>query len=235
MVKAACSRFREFSVIGVTEAVCPSRHGAEREFTLDSRGLHQAPGMDGYSPGTSAMTLADRHIAGAFVLAMRAELATAPYGSPHAIGAARPEWLIVSRWGLAGECLSLSRTGVPALADDTAPANLHPRETFFGLRVPGSANETCFLLLRHLPAEIPVAGSFLPTDGFVRLAGPMSTLRLTAAGRHAHIRGRGTDGTLYGDVPCPPEDAEGATAWSIDATRRPWLGEFVERLPGRQN
>ncbi len=188
--------------------------------------------MDGYPPDKQAMSLTERRVAEAFVVAMRADMADAPYGAPFEARPPRPEWIIVSRWGLSAEYLSLSRTGQPAPGDGAAPPNLQPRETFFGVRTAGPAVEPCFLLLRHLPADLPVAGLFLPTDGFVRLAGPTSMLRLVGAGRHAHMLGRQNGVTLCADVPCPPEGAEGARAWNIAAYRQPWLGEFVERSIG---
>ncbi len=188
--------------------------------------------MDGYPHDKQAMSLTERRVAEAFVVAMRADLSDAPYGAPFEARPPRPEWVIVSRWGLSAEYLSLSRTGQPAPDDLAAPANLQPRETFFGVRTAGPAVEPCFLLLRHLPADMPVAGMFLPTDGFVRLTGPTAMLRLAAAGRHAHMLGRHNGAPLCADVPCPPEGAEGARAWSINARRQPWLGEFVERSIG---
>lgn len=188
--------------------------------------------MDGYPPENPAITLADRTVAEAFVLAMRAELAAAPYGAPYATDPPRSEWLIVSRWGAAAEYLTLSRTGIAAWDDGQAPEGLHPRETFLGVRVASPATEPCFLLLRHQPCSTPVAGDFLPSDGFVRLSGPTGALRLAAAGRHALLRGSCNGATVYADVPWPPEGAEGAEAWSISAMRRPWRGEFVERPLG---
>lgn len=185
--------------------------------------------MDGYPPDTPAITLADRSVAEAFVLAMRGELAEAPYSAPYAAHPPRAEWLIVSRWGMSAEYLTVSRTGVAASGEAQAPEGLHPRETFLGVRVASPDAEPCFLLLRHLPGGTPVAGDFLPTDGFVRLAGPTNALRLIAAGRHAHLRGQRNGAVVYGDVPCPPEGADGAQAWSISALRRPWRGEYVER------
>jgi hypothetical protein len=184
-------------------------------------------GLPQNRPPNPALGL-DSRIAEAFVLAMRAEVTLAPYGAPYVPQLVRPEWLIVSRWGAMSEYLSLSRTGVPAERDGVAPDSLQPRETFFGLRVAGPAVEPCFLLLRQLPPDMPVAGAFLPTDGFVRLTGPTTALRLMAAGRHAHVRGRCNGATRYADVPHPPPEAEGATAWSINAIRRPWLGDVID-------
>lgn len=188
--------------------------------------------MDGFPPDKQAISLTERRVAEAFVVAMRADLSDAPYAAPFEARPCQAEWIIVSRWGLSAEYLSLSRTGVAAPCDMAAPASLQPQESFFGVRTAGPAVEPCFLLLRHLPADMPVAGMFMPTDGFVRLTGPTSLLRLTAAGRHAHMLGRRNGQRLCADVPCPPEGAEGARAWSIAAERRPWLGEFVERAIG---
>ncbi len=185
--------------------------------------------MDGYPPEKQAMSVANRLVAEAFVLAMRADFAEAPYDAPYAARPAGSEWLIVSRWGPSAEYLSVSRTGVAAAGEGPAPDGLHPSLTMLGLRVPGPANEPSFLLLRHQPADVPVAGSFVPSDGFARLAGPTAMLRLTAAGRCAHLRGEAQGQPCFADVPQPPCGASGALAWSLSATRRPWLGDYVER------
>jgi hypothetical protein len=186
-------------------------------------------GMDGYPPDSPAITMADRTVAEAFVLAMRAELADAPYGAPYATEPAQREWLIISRWGQSAEYLTLSRTGIAADDSVQAPEGLYPRETFLGVRVASPPTEPCFLLLRHQPCGTAVAGDFVPSDGFIRLSGPTGALRLTGAGRHALLRGVRNGSTIYADVPWPPEGAAGAQAWAITAMRCPWRGEFVER------
>ena len=161
-----------------------------------------------------------------FVVAMRAGLSLSPYGVPHRAGRAVREWLIVCRWGLEGEYLSIARAG-PAEGADSAPPpeGLRPKATFLGLRLGGEGHH--FLLVRHLPPGVTVAGVFHPSDGIARLAGPAGALRLEAAGRYAHLRGERDRQEVRADVPDPPEGAAEATGWSLIGHRRPWMGEFL--------
>ena len=171
-----------------------------------------------------------------FVVAMQGCLALAPYGMPFRTAAPRREWLILCRWGMEGEYLSIARAGPAEAAVAGAPAGLRPRATFLGLRLaePG-AEGASFLLVRHLPPGVVLAGVFHPTDGIARLSGPGNALRLAAAGRHAHLRGarQREAGREMGreevraDVPDPPEGAAGATGWSLSGRRLPWIGEFL--------
>lgn len=168
-----------------------------------------------------------------FVMAMRGSLAFASYAAPHRTGPAAAEWLIVCRWGLEGEYLSIARAGpmeAPAGgADCGPPPGLRPRATFLGLRLGGKGQS--FLLVRHLPPGVTVAGVFHPSDGIARLSGPASALRLEAAGRFAHLRGERQRGEapeeVRADVPDPPEGAAEASGWSLTGLRQPWLGEFL--------
>lgn len=164
-----------------------------------------------------------------FVVAMQAVIELAPYDEPMHRVSTRTEWLIVSRWGGNGEFLSLSRTGV--MRDSlTAPDGLQPRTTFLGILLPPVAAEAdSFLMVRHLPAGILVAGAFAPSDGYARLAAGDSPLSLTAAGRYAHSRGAYQGQRMLHDIPHPPPHAASAFAWHVTAVRRPWSGEF---LPG---
>lgn len=167
-----------------------------------------------------------------FVHALRGTLAHGPYDAPFRTGRPRPEWLILARWGRQGEFLSVSFTGIAAPPQGEAPPDLQPRESFLGIALGGPAGGgRGFLLLRHLPPGLPVAGTFLPTDGYARLVGGGARLGLVAAGRHAHLRGSRDGQALRGDVPAPPEGAEGALAWSIVARRRTWIGD-VAGQPG---
>lgn len=161
-----------------------------------------------------------------FVVAMRARLSLSPYGAPHRVGRAAREWLIVCRWGLEGEYLSIARAG-PAEGPDARPPpeGLRPRATFLGLRLGGEGHH--FLLARHLPPGVTVAGVFHPSDGIARLAGPAGALRLEAAGRYAYLRGEREQQEVRADVPDPPEGAVEATGWSLTGLRRPWMGEFL--------
>ena len=179
-----------------------------------------------------------------FVVAMRGSFAFAPYGAPHRAGPAGGEWLIVCRWGLEGEYLSIARAGpAEVLENAPPPAGLRTQATFLGLRLGGAGAETkggaggetragdgegaSFLLVRHLPPGVTLAGVFHPSDGMARLTGPAGTLRLEAAGRFAHLRGERAQEEVRADVPDPPEGAAEATAWSLTGHRMPWLGEFL--------
>lgn len=120
------------------------------------------------------------------------------------------EWIVVARWGPAGEYLSLGRTSQAIVRAASAPIHLRPRETALAelLPRPDGAGPRTFLLSRDKPEAISVIGQFLPTDGCVRLLGSGTRLRLKAEGR-----------CLTG-----PSGA----AWRLDAVRVAWIGEFVE-------
>lgn len=182
-----------------------------------------------------------------FVVAMRGSFSLAPYGTPFRAGGgagtgqAQTTWLIVCRWGQEGEYLSIARAEGPD--QPLPPLGLRPQATFLGLRLAetrsriangqgngqdGQAGEgPSFLLVRHLPPGVSVAGVFHPTDGIARLTGPAGALRLDAAGRYAHLRGESQHAEIRADVPDPPEGAAEAMAWSLDARRLPWIGEFL--------
>ncbi len=119
----------------------------------------------------------------------------------------RYEWLIVSRWGPAGGHLSVARTFLDAPAGEP-PLQLTPRHTALGtlLRLP--AAPLVFLLAQALPDEITVAGEFGPAEGYVRLSGADTTLRLLMEGRCAGTCETGS--------------------WRAEAVRTPWMGEFFE-------
>jgi len=138
-----------------------------------------------------------------FVVAMRAAVTTAK-GKP------TWEWIIVSRWGAAGEYLSIGRTRVAAPSGKPAPIQLAPRQTALAsmLRLPPADGALTFLLTQHLPASMSVAGDFAPAEGYVRLAGHNGGLRLSIEGRCV---GRAI-----------------LSAWRVEAARAPWIGEFLE-------
>jgi hypothetical protein len=135
------------------------------------------------------------------------------------IGAGRPplsEWVIVSRWGTHGENLSIGWTALPASEGD-APIGLVPRQTAFAVRRERSSMWTpaTFRLAALLPDRVPVAGVFVPAQGYVRLYGSGSNLRLRS-------EGQGLQPGLRAD-------------WNIEAARAVWIGEFIEgrtRPPG---
>lgn len=136
-----------------------------------------------------------------FVVAMRAKL----------VAATRPsqfEWIIVSRWGTAGEYLSIAWTSLRANRGE-APIDLTPRQAVLAVRREQSKkwSPATFLLATSLPDEITVAGDFMPAEGYARLYGKDAGLRLRSEGWSA-----------------APEQR----AWHVEATRQPWIGEFIE-------
>ncbi|HUN39126.1 MAG TPA: hypothetical protein VMU81_02430 [Acetobacteraceae bacterium] len=139
-----------------------------------------------------------------FVVAMRATIVTAK-GEPAS------EWLIVSRWGAAGEHLSIGRTKVAAPPGKPAPIQLAPKQTSLAsmLRLPSAPDGApTFLFAQRLPASMSLAGDFSPAEGYVRLHGRGTGLRLMLEGRCV---GRAI-----------------LSAWRVEATREPWIGEFIE-------
>jgi hypothetical protein len=138
-----------------------------------------------------------------FVMAMRARLTTTR--RPR-----RDEWLIVSRWGVAGEYMSVGRTRFPALPGMDAPIDLRPRQTMLArlLRLPVKPGPHAFLFVRRKPESVSVAGGFAPTEGYVRLHRNGAMLLLCAEGR-----------CFAGALRSP---------WHIEAVRVPWIGEFFE-------
>jgi len=164
-----------------------------------------------------------------FLVAMRGSLCTGPYDAPHRQGPARAEWLILCRWGAEGEFLTIARAG-PAEGPPEAPPpmGLRPHTTLLGLRLGGAVDGEDFLLARHLPEGVTVAGTFQPSDGVVRLLGPAGALRLNAAGRSAFRRG---PGEALIDLPEPAAEAADSLSWRMEGRRVPWLGEFLAPAP----
>jgi hypothetical protein len=140
-----------------------------------------------------------------FVVAMRAKL-TNTSGTPHS------EWMIVSRWGLDGEYISIGWTYVSVGPGD-APIYLTPSRTALALQQQPSGvwNPTTFRLVPSLPEQLTVAGGFVPAEGYVQLYGSGQTLRMRS-------KGHGTE-------------ADSTSAWTIKATRAAWIGEFIEQKP----
>lgn len=138
-----------------------------------------------------------------FVMGMRARLTTT--WSP-----AWDEWIIVSRWGEAGEHLSVGRTKIPALPGQDAPIDLTPRQTALAslLRLPFDSGPPTFLFVQRQPVSVSVAGRFASAEGYVRLHGRDARSRLRAEGRCLAGASR--------------------PAWHIEAVRVAWIGEFIE-------
>jgi hypothetical protein len=119
------------------------------------------------------------------------------------------EWLIVTRWGIEGEYLSLARTCVPARGG-TAPIQLRPKQTALAVLQRSSPTETSsiFLFCRRPPMPVSVAGIFMPTEGKLRLHGYGATLRLSANGLGIGLMSN--------------------TAFRMRAVRASWFGEYIE-------
>jgi hypothetical protein len=161
---------------------------------------------------------------------MAAELTYGAYDSPVQLDRRSTEWVIVSVWGQEREYLTLSRTGIRVEAED-APPGLQPAFTHLGIllnRVMSGTEEISeYLLMRNQPADIPVAGVFHPTDGFVRVARKGGETLLTGHGRFAHSPGVLKGRPVVHDVPDPAPGAEAARSWHLTGSRRPWIGEFI--------
>lgn len=187
-----------------------------------------------------------------FVVAMRASIALACEGPPFRPDKRLTDWLIVSRWGVGAEYLTIAFSGVPTGDAEAAPIGLEPQATVLGRLAwedPASA-ESIFILLRKRPPGIPLAGEFMPVEGFARVArnSGNGALRLAAAGRHARCGGRaapsnegrasgnGHHAQGGGDAPAeqrrrpgfPGNGAVPGVAWRLSARQRPWIGEMVE-------
>lgn len=168
-----------------------------------------------------------------FVVAMTAEISFGAYETPmHRAHRAR-EWVIVAVWGTHHAFLTLSYTHVPApddlAPDDLAPDALQPRITHLGVLLSRVLNRdeqvSEYLLMRNRPADVPVAGVFSPTDGFVRVVQRGQTIEVVGHGRYAHAIGDLRGQRIVRDVPDPPPGLPLARAWHLTAGRRPWIGE----------
>ena len=125
-------------------------------------------------------------------------------------GVARHEWLIASRWGPRGSCLTVSRTLVSAKAAETAPLYLAPRWSavaLFDVRTDPSST-ACFVFLDRRPAGLPLAGKFAPARGRVRIEGDGHLIR------------------LRGNVDCVLRKSR--EDFQFDGARIDWVGEFIE-------
>ncbi len=164
-----------------------------------------------------------------FVVAMAAEVELARYGCPSKVLRRVGQWMIISRLAADGGVLTISNAGSIALGGIHVPIGLRPIRTMVGILMSDDGTDAFFLLVRHLPPPLEVAGTFFPADGYARVTGPIESLRLTVAGRHAHSCGWRDGGPVRHDVADPAPGARGALAWHVNAVRRPWKGEFPPR------
>lgn len=157
---------------------------------------------------------------------MAATIRVARYERPTEIVRSLKRWTIVSRFGHSGEHLTLSVADIWLSEHGDAPIGICPGRTALAILLSEHDDETLFLLVRHLPHGINVAGSFYPAEGYLRLRGGARDLQLVCEGRSAHSRGLLDGQDVRFDVPEPAPGAKWAMSWHIDAVRRPWSGEF---------
>lgn len=161
---------------------------------------------------------------------MAANLTFGSYDSPVTVGACQSQWIIVSSWGASGDYLSLSLTHSEATDLASAPKSLQPAITHLGILLAHSIvagrEETEYLLIRHQPADVTVAGVFYPTDGYVRILRQDGDVTLVGHGRYAHCYGTWQGQLVARDISDPAPDYEKARAWHLTAVRRSWIGEF---------
>ncbi|SNR76968.1 hypothetical protein [Puniceibacterium sediminis] len=156
-----------------------------------------------------------------FRIAMCNSLRIGPFGTPHSAQAAGQEWLIVSRSGPEGALLQISDTGVAKSPDsDEPPADLSERNTILALLAEPDASAPQFLMVRHLPPGVQVAGTFFPADGAARLTQGEQGLGLKAFGRHAHTSGMTVGRLILHDIPDPAPSYDAAVNWHFDAEER---------------
>jgi hypothetical protein len=165
---------------------------------------------------------------GAFVVAMMADIGVGRYDRPAVALRHIRRWTIISRFGVQHEYLTISISGGIAGDQSAAPIGLTPAKTALGILLSEDerTSECIFLLARHLPRDIKVAGSFFPADGYARLSGQFETLRVRSEGRHAHSRGMLNAQDVCYDIPNPAPGAKWAMSWHIDTIYRHWNGEF---------
>lgn len=161
-----------------------------------------------------------------FVVAMAATINVARYERPTEVLRPVKKWAIVSRFGPESEYLTLSTAAALLPEQVEAPIGLVPSKTVFGILLSETERESMFLLVRHLPRGVNVAGTFFPAEGYAQLGGTMAQLSVRIEGRHAHSHGRLNRQDVRYDVPDPAPGAKWAMAWHVDAVHRPWTGEF---------
>ena len=167
-------------------------------------------------------------LAKAFVIAMAADLARSDYAKPTLVHSRSREWLIACRWGPEGEYLSIATAGpIAGTAGLFAPEAITPIHSMVGLLVSESERRasSTFLLLRQLPAQIELAGTFFPADGYVLLQ-QQDDISLICEARYSHSCGWLDGREIRKDIPDPAPGTAEAMAWHIEAVRHGWIGEF---------
>lgn len=161
-----------------------------------------------------------------FKVAMFNRLTVGPYERPDAVAGADTEWLIVERSGPMGGYLQISEAvSAHPVSDGPAPDDLEPLSTILAVATETSADRARFLMLRHAPAGIELAGSFFPADGYAEVARSGRGLRLHAVGRHFH-RTEVIDGRpVLIDVSDPSSGTGTGSNWHFHAESRDWSGE----------
>jgi hypothetical protein len=165
----------------------------------------------------------------AFVIAMAADIARSDYAKPTLVRSRGREWLIACRWGPEGEYLSIATAGPIAGPQGLfAPDGISPVHSMIGLLVSESDRQgtSTFLLLRQLPQQIELAGTFFPADGYVLLQQPHDTIRLVCETRYSHSCGWLNGREIRKDIPDPAPGSAEAMAWHIEAIQHNWIGEF---------
>jgi len=100
-----------------------------------------------------------------FVVAMAATISLARYERPSEVLRPIRKWTIVSRFGPENEYLTLSTAAAMQPEQTEAPIGLAPTKTVFGVLLSETEHESMFLLLRHLPRGVNIAGTFFPAEG----------------------------------------------------------------------
>jgi hypothetical protein len=162
-----------------------------------------------------------------FVVAMAAEFSFALYDRPVSVLRKVKQWIIVSRCGPNLEFITVANSAGKVAPKADAPIGLAPIKTAVGILMSETASESTFLLVRQQPIQLPVAGSFFPADGYMRIFETQGTVELRSEGRHAHSLGRFDSYWVRKDVPDPAPNARGSMAWHVDGVRRNWAGEFI--------
>ncbi|EJN12232.1 hypothetical protein PMI42_04363 [Bradyrhizobium sp. YR681] len=161
-----------------------------------------------------------------FVIAMAAEFSFAAYHRPISIRRKTRRWIIVSRCGPGSEFITIASAAGRVEPHADAPIGLAPINTAVGILLSQTAEDLTFLMVRQPPTHFPIAGAFLPTDGYCRIFESQGSFRLRSEGRHAH-GARRPDSHVRSDLPDPAPNARRALGWHIEAVKHNWVGEFI--------